>query len=306
MGIRCGKIFHFQGFMLFLQETLPSKKNHDTIALKDFSGNGFFVMKARWRIAFLLSAAFSLGIAAGGIFPQKSFAQSKGYEGLIAPDNPVVEKKSEPPGYSGLIAGPVPEAKKAEAPSENNPENNQAQTVPQKDVVQNQASPQPQITYAPGYTPPKVRTVEDIKAVAEGKGPLALSNAAFKPEQLPEGFMEKISGAITPEIRKGLMVPRMRFDDGMLPREYTTKKSIDSLISSVTDETLSDSARTINKARAKDQLARMLKAMQAQKDVSGWVFEKLDFPAAYAKDEVQSVDQSLARIKLAIEQMEQY
>src|SRR5262245_60732390 len=132
-------------------------------------------MKTHRQLVFLLSAAFFFGMAAGGEFiPQKSFAQSKGYEGLIPPDDSAAEKNAEPPGYSGLIEGPVPQEQK-----------DRTEKVERKSALplsKRAAAPEkkpeessvPQVTYAPGYEPPKVRTVEDIKAVAARREPFLL------------------------------------------------------------------------------------------------------------------------------------
>jgi hypothetical protein len=267
---------------------------------------GYPVVKTRTRLLFLLSGAFLLGALAGNGLPGRaSFAQ--GYEGLIAPDKNADDHKTHQPGYKGVIPGDVPEDIQAPAPPRR-----QTQTVKpptaapvaplrQQTAVAPPVKTQPQVTYAPGYVPAQIETVNDLKMAAG----VVVPKSSLRMDQLPPGLVDKVGAVMTPEIKSRLAFPRLRIA-GMLPKEYVLQEEISHLMVSIRDPALSEDQRRANARDAANALLGRAQAIQAQQNIAAYVYDKFSIPQTYVKEENETAEHSVARLKAAAANLKRY
>lgn len=267
-------------------------------------------MKPVYRLVFLLSGAFALGIIAGhGVSLKDSAAQ--GYDGLIAEQPSATKHRpGDLPGYKGLIPGYVPD----DAPSEaqNKPPGmdddeapREARKAPDSSLLAPEgAGPRRTagMTPAPGYRSSTAGGVESIKMAALQK-PLHLDWANG---QLPPDIKETLEKLITPEQKELLGKTALFRIQGMLPDEYTTKMKIDAMLNYVNNPRLSMQERKANARKASEKLSEYANYLQTRAAMPSAIFEKMGIPKNYMDAQHEGMEKSLGRVDAALKTLKKY
>lgn len=263
----------------------------------------------RLSLLLLLSGAFLLGVGAGNsVTLQESLAQ--GYTGLIAGGGNDKKTNDQPLGYKGLIPGYVPPAQQQQAPA-TAPQQQQSRkpgavTAPPAQAaaprVPSSRQHRENISYQPGYSPSTIRTIDDIKFRAGRK---AQADINWEEGQIPPQIEKTLFRALSPREKDILSAPAMRVK-GMMPREYTTKKKIDSLMSFVANPSLPPEERRINAEKARQKLVQHAQYLEIKARVPDAIYEKMGLPGSYVRETREDVRKSLALVEAALNNLKKY
>lgn len=247
----------------------------------------------------LLAAVLFLGSA--------SAVHAQGYQGLFGEDDakPAAPSRApdQPPGYQGLIPGAVPQAP---APTTAAPAQPQAQqqapataTRPLRGVAPTAAAPSIVMGNTPapnsmlGITP--IRSSDDLRKLA------MIYSIDKNMDQIPDEMAAQFRlPATTTELLKQ---PRPRVN-GMLPMEQSVKTSIEGAMATLRDPKLRPADRQARAKLALDSLKSMQTGLKVKGQISDRTYQVMGMPQTYVKEEREAITKSLARIDLAIRQLQ--
>jgi hypothetical protein len=243
-----------------------------------------------------LSGAFLLGVLSGNSLTlQDSLAQ--GYEGLIA--GPVTGKdgKDQPLGYKGLIPGYVPGQENNPPSAQTRNENSPASVYPAPE----NRTPAP-MSVAKGYVPPpKARTMADIKLLSM----TAPDMIDWKTAQVPKEIEKTLASMLTPQDKKNLTAPRYRIA-GMLPREYSAKMKVDTVMAFVNNPKISDRARRESAAQAREKLVGYANFLENQSHIPDTIYQKMGVPDVYLQETREGEQKAIDRVESALKELRKY
>ena len=260
-------------------------------------------VKPVYRLAFLLSGAFALGIIAGnGV----NLRDSRAYSFITEDKSPGGNKNL--PGYKGLIPGYIP----GEPPANGAPPQSAGAQSPVLTptnpafVIPSGPQPAPRETAAmsvdPKYAPPrKISTIEDMNIVGLTK-PLRID---WKTANIPPEVASTLSGMLTPRDIDTLGKPRFRIE-GMLPEEYTTKSTIDNVMKIVDDPSVAIDVRKANARKATEKLREYANSLQTRENLPDAVFQQMGVPDSYLQSEHENLRNSLNRVDAALRTLKKY
>lgn len=205
-----------------------------------------------------------------------AFAQSGGYEGLIAPPAdsaasapPPASPADEPPGYSGVIPGGVEaETAKEQAPS----------------MI---GTPEPQ-------SPPAPKTSDDIRLLALKHG------GDHDGDGLRDDFMKNIKIPAQAPLQK-----RRRIDN-MLPMEFAVKRNIEQLMAGIGDEKISAEDRAKKAGQAREALVKLAEGLHYKATIPDKTYQQMGLSDSFIAEEHEGTDKALSRLDLALKELEKY
>jgi hypothetical protein len=229
---------------------------------------------------------------AGAALAQDQNSQGT-FSGAIAPaPKDKKEYNKSQAGYKNVMPGYVaPE--KAQPPE---PEEKLATEPEDKEPVHAMSTPaEPQMSHKPGTQKfAHFPTAEEIRQFAAATG-VEISLPVL-PEELTKDIhiRKKVYGLVSgPQ-------PRM---DGMLPVEFTTKRTIDQIMQEVGDPGLSDDARKKAVDTALSRLNYFDTWLRSRAGVPDSVYAAMGVPAVYVDETREGATKSDARVKDAIKQL---
>lgn len=237
--------------------------------------------------------------------PQNTPNGTGGYDGLIAPsETPTPAGKNAPKGYSGVMPGAVesPQAgidadpnappKTAKAPAGAKTATPQTKNAGAFTPI-NQL---PKMSYPKGLSGRKQPlTVDDLKTIAavsrQGIDFNHMSPELLKSLKLPEDASETLNKIQRPRI------------DGMLPAEFAAKRTIDSLMDSVS-KTAGDEARRKTAQAAYARLSGMADGYRTLGSVPDGIYQHMGVSDTYVKEEREGYTKALDRLHEAMEALQ--
>lgn len=224
------------------------------------------------------------GLACAAVYTLPVWAESGGYEGLIAPAAPESEDSSAAPadtsGYEGLLA-----------PSSDSSARVQQAPAGYEGVVPGHVA-SPKFTSAPGsvdidevQSPPDLRSLSTIYGQdRDGDG---------VPDDLREP--RRVTSAVGHSYIKG--------KPSML---VVAEKQSEQFMSAIRDKEISPEQRTENVKMAYQQLGSMASAMRAKRAIPDSIYKKMGLSDAYIKEEKASINSTLAHLDKSMADLGQY
>lgn len=241
--------------------------------------------------AVLSLVALCAGIAAEG------FAQGYTGGGALAPSPAPSPGNQQPRGYRGLIPGEVDPLPPQEQPQAQTPRQPRTpagrQPDPQMTYIPPDAQPDaPKMTYAPGMTPSRMMTADELKRIAAAAG------VQLQLDLVPAELVKNIH--IPSRVYSVLSSPQHRID-GMLPTEFAVKRQIDITMEKIRLAPADARGKVI--AEAIQTLSNARHGMRLGSDVPDVIFESMGAPAVYVQESREASGKALRRLTEAITQL---
>jgi len=230
-------------------------------------------------------------------------ADDGGYSGVLAPDENNKARRGdaqEPLGYSGIIPG-----RAAPQPAEND---DAADTAATGNVGKRSGSPDFTGKMSTRDTTPKMsptygsfsgsqpRSSRDIKSIATIYA--FDKNADNVPDEMANKFR------LPAEDVKILESPRGRVK-GMLPIEHTFDRGIEGMLTDINDAK-DPAVRSKRIKETYDALSVMRDGLKSRASISVSVYKAMGLPDTYIKEEREGAQKSLAKVEMALEELEKF
>jgi len=271
--------------------------------------------------------AFSIATFSLAGFLACGTAQAAGYEGLI-PDNNDSGTKSAPAdsGYAGVLAPPsAPENTGKDAPQGYSGVMPGKTAAPQAGLDADPNAPKPAPKAANAKAPTGVDTskavgrfspIDSLPKMSVPKGVDARRHP-LTVEQLKTLSALNAKGIdfnhITPQLAKALKLPEDAAEtlakvqrpriDGMLPAEFTAKRTIDSLMANVEKAPEGDARKKLAQA-AYDRLSNMADGYRTLGSVPDGIYKTMGVSDTYVQEEREGYGKATQRIHDALQTLD--
>lgn len=264
--------------------------------------NRSFVIAA--LIALVMTAPASPVMAQGyqGLIPDnktpqraapKSPAEEPGYQGLIAPG----QRTQKPSGYEGVMPGHVPERTTGVINATPAPQTKPPESTPATRTAEIDYTPAPEdnrivaMTRRPGSVPTRpIRTAQDLEDFARMQG------FELNLPKLTDEMAARIK--VSPKAYSIASSPRLRLN-GMLPQEAMIKKQIDQVMFSINMKGITPEQRRRNARAGYEKLKMFADGFMNKQNISDDVYGAMGVPGIFVKEQRESTEKSLGRLREA-------